>query len=237
MLSVAIACLLELFLPYRAYVDKANEVESIYSAKYAEKYDIKSNISKEEYDKLDEETKQKYDKADEEMKNDQEYIEAYGHAYSMCINLLLIIFNFSILFAYLILEFVVPILFKNGQTVGKKVFALGVMHTNSVRISTLGLFVRTVLGKYTIETMVPAMIFFRMIFFGSGGILGIILILLILIMEIFFMATTKGRFSIHDLLSSTVVVDLPSQKIFKDADELNDYKKRLHAEMVDKSVY
>lgn len=236
MLSVAIACLLELFLPYDSYADEMTELESTYSAKYAEKYGIDPDISEDDYNNLDEETKQKYDEASKEMANDQEYVEAYGYAYSMCMSLLLIIVTFSILFAYVILEFVVPLLFKNGQTVGKKVFALGVMHTNSVRISNLGLFVRTVLGKYTIETMVPVMLIIRMLF-GSGGVIGIILILIILIMQIFFIATTKGRFSIHDLLSSTVVVDLPSQRIFANADELNEYKKRLHAEAAEKAEY
>ena len=127
-------------------------------------------------------------------------------------------------------------MFKNGQTIGKKVFALGVMHTNSVRITTLALFVRSILGKYTIETMVPVLLIIRM-FFGSGGILGLIIMLILLIMQIVFMATTKGRLAIHDMLSSTVVVDLPSQRIFNSVDEMTEYKKRLHAERAERAEY
>jgi hypothetical protein len=38
-----------------------------------------------------------------------------------------------------LLEFLVPYLLKNGQTVGKKMFSLGVMRVDGVKISTFSL--------------------------------------------------------------------------------------------------
>lgn len=228
MLAVGIFGLLSWVFGYQSYAD---EIQAGYD-KYAAEYGIDADISAEDYDALPEEEKQKYIDASEAMQKD----ERLNYAYMMFMNLTLLITTFSILLSYLLLEFVVPLLFKNGQTIGKKVFALGVMHTNSVRVSPVALFVRSILGKYTIETMVPVLLIIRMIF-GSGGILGLIIMLILAIMQIVFLATTKGRLAIHDMLSSTVVVDLPSQRIFNSADELIEYKKRLHAERAEKADY
>ena len=97
----------------------------------------------------------------------------------MIINLTLVITSISILLGYLLLEFVVPLIFKNGQTLGKKIFGIALMRNDGVKINTVMLFVRTVLGKYTIETMVPVLVII-MTFFGSAGIIGLAVLLLIM---------------------------------------------------------
>ena len=69
----------------------------------------------------------------------------------------------------MITDFVIPLFFKNGQTVGKKVFGLCLVKKNSVRIKNVQLFVRTLLGKFAIELMVPLYIII-MFYFGLMGL-------------------------------------------------------------------
>lgn len=230
MLSVGILSLLSM-INLNDYVAEIDQRE----AAYAEKYGIEPDkvlLTEEEYNALPEAEQKKYDDMNEERNKDDEL----NRLYNLAISLALAYVPLSILLSYVIFEFIIPLFLKNGQTIGKKIFALGVMHTNQVRVSSVALFVRSILGKYAIETMIPLLLLLRMVL-GSGGIFSIIILLIIFVTQVVFLLTTKGRFAIHDMISSTVVVDLPSQKIFKDADELNDYKKRLHAEMVDKSGY
>lgn len=46
--------------------------------------------------------------------------ETAVHAYGMVIQLSILIVSFGVLSGYLLLEFLVPLLFKNGQTLGKR---------------------------------------------------------------------------------------------------------------------
>ena len=159
-----------------------------------------------------------------------------NHAYVMVINLTLVITSISILFGYLLLEFAVPLMFKNGQTIGKKIFGIALMRNDGVKINTVMLFVRTVLGKYTIETMIPVLIII-MTFFGSAGIVGLAVLLLIGVLELVMLCITKTRSCIHDLLAYTVAVDMQSQMIFESPEALLEYKKKLHADVVADSDY
>ena len=152
--------------------------------------------------------------------------ETAVHAYGMVIQLS----------GYFLLEFLVPLLFKNGQTLGKKIFGVALMRNDGVRIGHVTLFVRTVLGKYAVETMIPIMAV-MMLFFGSLNIvvLGIVLILSIA-QFVLFLATRKHSL-IHDLLADTVAVDMASQMIFNSTDELVAYKAKLQAEKVAHQTY
>ena len=72
---------------------------------------------------------------------------------------------------------------------------------------------------------------------SSIGIVGTAVLVLLFILEIFVIATTKTRSAIHDLISDCVVVDFNSQMVFENADELMEYKTRIHAEEVNKKEY
>jgi uncharacterized RDD family membrane protein YckC len=133
---------------------------------------------------------------------------------------------------YVLLEFVIPLIFKNGQTVGKKIFGIAVMREDGVRISPMLLFVRTILGKYTVETMLPVFIIV-MIFLGAMGIVGVVVLAAILITQIVLLIVTKARTPLHDVLSHTVTVDYASQLIFDSVEDMIAYKKKIHAEQVE----
>ena len=103
------------------------------------------------------------------------------------------------------------------------------MRVDGVRVSRLSLFVRALLGKYTVETMVPILIGL-MLMFGTIGFTGTIVLVLLLGLQIGVMIYTHTNSMIHDLFASTVVVDMASQMIFDTPEALLAYKEKVAAE-------
>lgn len=227
-LSVGIAFLLGEFLGYDGYNTTLNESY----AHYEEQYGIQFQITGEEYEKMLPEQKNAYDAAYDALIRD----ETAMHAYNMVLNLSLLITAGGIFGACLLLEFVLPLVLGNGQTVGKRVFGLGVVRVDSVRTTPVQLFVRTVLGKFTVEIMIPVYVLL-MIFFNTTGLGGTLLLGALLVAQILIMALTANNYLIHDLLAGTVVVDVASQMIFRDTQDLIDYKKKLGREQSDRQGY
>lgn len=143
--------------------------------------------------------------------------------YNLVYSLLFMMLSIGILLSRIILEFILPIIFKNGQTVGKKVFGIGLVRNDCVKINTLSLFARTLLGKFTIETMFPILMIF-MIFFGGAVLLGVILLIAFLLMNMILFFATKLRTPIHDLIAGTVAVDIKLQMIYESEEELTEKK-------------
>ena len=197
-----------------------------------EKYEKEYDIDCEDYSNLTEEEQARYDAADAALQKDEEAQKAYN----MVVYLSLTILTFSILLSYLALEFGVPLLFGNGQTVGKKVFGIALMRIDGVKLSVLSLFVRSILGKFTIETMIPVLIFMMMLL-GAIGVVGPLVLFAILVLQIALVVVTKTNSAIHDQMAATVAVDLSSQMIFDSPEALMDYKKRIHAEQVKRETY
>ena len=215
-------------LGYDAYNEKMQAVQKQYETEHGVSFDL----TEEQYNKLSQEEKDKLDAAMKAFSEDEEVM----YLYNMQISLILLISSVSIFLSYLILEFVLPLVFKNGQTVGKKIFGLALMRTDGVRLSSVSLFARTVLGKYTLETMVPVAIVI-MILLGSLGIEGTIVLLLLLALQIGVMIYTKTNSCLHDLLGGSVVVELASQMIFDSEEAMIAYKKQLHAEAAREATY
>ena len=136
----------------------------------------------------------------------------------------------------MLLEFVVPLLFRNGQTVGKKIFSLSVTRVDGVRMTTLQLFIRTILGRFTIETMFPVYVIL-LILLGSLGMIGTIILMALAIGQVILMSVTENRSLIHDLLAGTVVVDHSTQKIYRTTEDLISHKKRIAAERAARQEY
>ena len=181
------------------------------------------------YGERTEEEQKKLTDAYDELAKDPDFI----YNYNMVINLSLTIVSTSLLVAYLALEFVVPLLFGNGQTVGKKIFGIAVMKLSGIKVDAVSLFVRTLLGKFTFETMIPLLLLLMMLW-GAIGMVGPLVIGAILVTEIVFMITSRTNAMIHDKLAQTVAVDMQSQMIFASEAELLAYKAKAHEEMVKK---
>lgn len=215
-------------LNYKSYAVRLKDRQEFYS----EKYGVDFSITAKEYEKLTEEEKELYETASKEFGEDKEA----RYIYRMMFNLILIIVTFPILLSYLILEFIVPLLFKNGQTLGKKIFGIAVMRKDSIRVNGVLMFARTVLGKFTLETMIPLLLIIMM-YFGMIGFEGLIIIVGIIFAQFMMLVLTKDRSVLHDKLAQTVTVDMSSQMIFETTDDLVAYKNKLQAENAEKAAY
>ena len=155
----------------------------------------------------------------------------------MILNLSLIVLIISSLVAYSALEFAVPLFIGNGQTVGKKIFGVAVMRIDGVKVSPFVMFARAILGKYTLETMIP--VFAVLMFFSNSGIWLVagLVSFMIAALELGLLIFSKTRPMIHDALATTVCVDMASQMIFNSQEELIEYKKRIHKEDAEKAKY
>ena len=152
--------------------------------------------------------------------------------YTYVYNLLFMMTSVGTLLAYIVLEFIIPIIMKNGQTVGKKVFGICLVRPDCVKISVLALFARTLLGKFAIETMFPVLLVFLFIFGGLGW-LAIVLFAALTILNVSLFFATKNRTPIHDMLAVTVAVDMKLQMIYASEEELIEKKTLAHKESVE----
>ena len=220
-LAVLFAFLLSSALGYDRYVDTLNRCYEVYGEQYG--VDFQTSLS--QYDSMTEEEKQQLEEAYRAVGQDEEA----AYAYQMTIRLTILMVSLGILLACLIWEVLIPALLKDGQTVGKKIFSLGVMRSDGVRLGGVQLFVRSILGKYTVEIMIPVLVV-MMLYFSSVGLPGTLLILgLALVIGCLFLFT-YAHTPIHDLLAGTVTVDLPSQRIFPTREDMIAFKEKLAAE-------
>ncbi len=227
-LAAGFAAVVSAVVDFDAKVDKLQSLEN----KYYEEYGIK-DLTLEEFEKLTDEEKAVYATADEAFKKDPEVTKAYSLVY----NLILVITAVGIFLAVLVWEFIIPLFLKNGQTLGKKIFGIAVMRTNGVKISTLQLFIRSILGKYTFEIMLPVFAVLLVVF-ANMALFGIVVLgSLAIAQTVCLIATRNTRQALHDLLSDTVTVDLASQLIFDTEEELIKYKEEQHAKLVERSPY
>ena len=220
-LAVLFAFLLSSVLGYDRYVDTLNRCYEVYGEQYG--VDFQTSLS--QYDSMTEEEKQQLEEAYRAVGQDEEA----AYAYQMTIRLTILMVSLGILLACLIWEVLIPALLKDGQTLGKKIFSLGVMRSDGVRLGGVQLFVRSILGKYTVEIMIPVLVG-MMLYFGSTGLPGTLLILGLALVNGCLFLFTYAHTPIHDLLAGTVVVDLPSQRIFPTREDMIAFKEQLAAE-------
>lgn len=227
-LAVGCVWLLTSVMGYDSY---NGELEQAY-ADYETRYGVKFEISREQYESMSPEQQERYTEAYNALIGDEKVL----YTYNMLMNLTLLSTTFGILLAVLVLEFLIPLWLKNGQTVGKKIFAIGLIRTDGVQVNNLQLFARTILGKFTIEIMIPVYIVI-MILFNAIGVVGPAVLGLIALVEAICLIATRTNSMIHDLLAGTVVVDVSSQMIFRTTDDLIAYKKKIAAEQSARQVY
>lgn len=227
-LAVGLAALLSGILGYDNYMNTVNEAY----ARYESEYGVEFQINEEQYEALTEDQRTNWDTAYKALTEDKEV----NYAYNMLINLTMVILTSSVLLSVIVIEFVVPLLFGNGQTLGKKIFGIALMHIDGIKVSSVQLFARAVLGKFAIELMIPLSII-MMVFFNMMGVVGIIILAALLIAQIACLAITRTNALIHDVLASTVAVDMASQQIFDTREALLEHTKKIHAEQASRSTY
>ena len=221
---------------YDKYANVYGEKREEYIDRYEETYGIKIDISEEDYGKLSEDDRKKVDSARKEAN------EAFGkdteaaYNYGMMVNILMTGVSLGVILSFFLLEFLVPLFLHNGMTLGKKIFGVGVMLNDGVRLPAVSLFARSMLGKCAVETMVPLFLRARSLM-GKLGIVGIVVLVLLVALELGLLIFNKTRPMIHDALAMTVTVDFASQLIFDSREEMIEYKKRIHKEEAEKDPY
>ncbi len=227
-LAMGIAAILSSALGY----DKSREEIKTYYTEYETTYGVDFDATQEELNKLSQEEKDNYDAAVKAFSQDDRVLKVYQKMFFLS----LIMVSVSLLLAVLVVQFIAPLFFKNGQTLGKKIFGIALMRTNCVKVSNPVLCIRALFGVYTIETMFPIALYL-MVNFGLLGIVGVITILLLFALQIGVLIASKHNAAIHDLLADTVVVDMASQRIFDTQEQMLAYKQAEYAEEVAKKEY
>lgn len=213
------------------YDDCSNAVEDAYR-RYEAEYGIVFEITQEEYDTLSAEKRQAYDGAYAALIADANAM----YEYNRMLNLSLVITTGGILLACLLWEFFMPLWFGNGQTLGKKIFGLCLVRNDGVQVNTMQLFARTLLGKFTIETMIPVYILL-MLFWGTMDLTGTLILGALALGQAVCVGMTQSNAAIHDLLAGTAVVDMASQTIFRSTEDLIAFQKKVAAEQAARQPY
>ncbi len=223
--TVGIATVLSAALGYNKKTERLNAYRDEYIAKYEALYpDVDLDISEEDYNKLSAPEKETYDQVANECRKATNGDERVKKLLATMFFNVLVIVSISVLLGIIAVQFAVPLFFKNGQTLGKKIFGVAVARSNCVKISNFVLFVRAVFGLYAIETMFPIFLYIMM-YFGILGGIGSITILLLLILQLGLLLFTRNHTCIHDLLSDTITVDMASQRIFDTQEEADAFFK------------
>jgi uncharacterized RDD family membrane protein YckC len=237
-LTVGIGTILSGIIGYDAVSQKLDDTIIKYEQEYIydvfnEEFGTESKpLSNEEIDKLIEENLTTYGEwqkeqirvRDEALLADEEAMNTYYKAFMLSV----LNITISILISYVVLEIAVPLLLKNGQTVGKKIFGIALMRIDGVKISPLQLVVRTILGKYTIETMIPLLVILSMYFSLLSPdlvLFGLAVIAVLIIVECVLFFKSGMTDFIHDKMALTICVDMKSQLIFDSEEALIEYKK------------
>lgn len=227
-LAVGAAWLLSVILNYNGYNDTLLGAYERYETQYG----ITFEITQDAYNAMSPEELARYDEAYAALIADDEAM----YAYNMVLNLTLVMTSIGILISCLALEFVVPLLLGNGQTLGKKIFGIGLIRPDGVQINHLQLFVRTVLGKFTVETMIPVYILI-MLYFNSIGLPGTVILIALALTQVILLLVHRTNSVIHDLLAGTVAVDISSQMVFRSTEDLIAYQKKVAAERAARQSY
>lgn len=218
----------------------AREIEWI---TYYQDHGIDLGIDQDAYDELDSEQQTVFNafatQASTEMTEALYANETFITEYNLWMSLTLMMTSIGILLAVAIWEFIIPLFLKNGQTVGKKVFGIAVMHTNGVRVRPFSMFVRAILGKYVFELMVPIFVIIMMYFGVLNTIVGIVVLVLLVVLELgIFIYTKNSTHSLlHDLIARTVTIDLASQMIFENEEERLEFLKQEQRELDARNNY
>lgn len=212
-------------LAYAVDMDAHSEALDAVYVRYEKEYGVDFGITQEEAEKLTEEQLASYEAANEALSKDPEAQKAY----ELFVNLTLVVLSGGILGAFLLLEFLIPLWLKNGQTLGKKVFGVALMRKDGIKVTPFMMFARAILGKFTVETMIPLLLIVAAVL-GIMGLEGLLVGAMFLLAQVIITLVTRDKTAIHDIMACTVAVDLSSQMIFDSPEAMEAYHNNLYAD-------
>ena len=190
-----------------------------YYEKYEQQFGVDMSVS---VDTLSEEDQQKYVDALNALNSDEGALSVL----SSIVKIAWLSLAVGLLVAYIILEVMLPLIFKNGQTVGKKAMGLCVMHKEHVKVSVMQVIYRAIVGKYFVETLVPiTMILLQLS--RTLGTTAVLILSAIVMTQGFVVLMSQANCGIHDKLFKTMVADYEQQYIFDTLEEKRAYEQEL----------
>jgi len=147
-----------------------------------------------------------YQNAQNDLLNYPTYFEMMQELFNLQIQ----IFVVALMVVLILLHLIVPLLFKNGQTLGKKLFSIGLATKDGYRIKYWQHLVRFVV--FAIETLFG----FYTVFVGY-------------LIPYTFIVFSKNNRAPHDYAASTMIVDLKTSLIFNDKQEADAYDEKIEA--------
>jgi uncharacterized RDD family membrane protein YckC len=143
--------------------------------------------------------------------------------YQKVVSLTFIMLTIGVFVSTTIIYLVFPLIFRNGQTIGKKVMGVALLSKDEIQVSTFQVVTRYLIGNFTIMLMLPIMLLLVAIYFNWGLILTLPGIAIEL-GNIVAIMVTKNKQNIPDLIARTIPIDISSQIIAKTPEELSKYK-------------
>ncbi len=150
-------------------------------------------------------TQEKYDNASATFKNDSLAMEISNKVTTISMIGTSVELFLAILPNYLLF----PLLFKNGQTLGKKIMKIAITDKNGCKLRFHLLLMRNVVGLFLFDLLVSYLCIF---------IINIPLVILVSIAMALF---SKEKRTIHDLIANTYVVDEELSIIYSSLGEKN----------------
>ena len=144
--------------------------------------------------------------------NNQENVNKAGGDYMIISTMQYVV---SIFVSSILVYIVLPFILKNGQTLGKKVFGLGLANSDGYVLDNKRLFMR----------LVPFVVVDASLLLLIGVNLYIVLsIVLVMFLVSFALAmSSPKRMSLHDLVGRTIVVNLKESTLFSSVSEEENY--------------
>ena len=211
---LTVACILPLLDAFKFDANGAQltAIQEYHQTAVEEEYSVNLDITDEEYEKLPESQKEIVDNAkkalNEVLAKDEKFVRLRADRLAIILGAAAI----ALFIAMLLAHFILPLILKNGQTLGKKTFGLAVVKIDCIKVSAPILFIRSMVGLFAIETM-------AFLFFLTIVPVGVIAAILVQVLQVFVMIKTDTNSAIHDLLANTAVVDFSSQQIFETEEE------------------
>ena len=124
-------------------------------------------------------------------------------------------FASSIMLAGLITYVIIPYFIKNGQSVGKKIFKLGLANYDGYKMNNYQLLLRFVPAFIVIASfLIPI---------WSTVFMALIIPIAVLLISFALMMASPKRAALHDFAARTIVIDYESSTIFKNEIEEENY--------------
>lgn len=102
------------------------------------------------------------------------------------------------LLSLIVIDFVLPLLFKNGRTIGGIMMKVGLISKKGIKISNVQLFARCIIGRYIIETIIP------IILWALYGVVGVFVFCIGLV---FIITLSPNHQLPHNIVSNILTCD------------------------------